>query len=236
MKFRGLKPEEIDVRVGTVQKDGATLLLYKDARVDMAILDETVGAENWMRDHKEVKGNLFCGIGIKCGDEWVYKWDCGTESNMEKEKGESSDSFKRAGFNWGIGRELYTAPKTKVRCKTTPEGNRYKLANPWEFFGAYVETIEYRETETARYISKLVICNQDGKRIFSWREGADSTPKPTDKIGDGGVDYLESLIAEVGADKEMLLAYYEVSDIKDMTVETYKRAVATLEARKNGNN
>lgn len=110
MNFRKLRPEEIDLRVGTVTDKGVSFLLYKDARVDMTILDETVGAENWQRDHFELKGNLFCRIGIKCGDEWVWKADCGTESQTEKEKGESSDSFKRSAVVWGIGRELYTAP------------------------------------------------------------------------------------------------------------------------------
>ena len=110
MKFRDLTKDEIDVRVGQVGDGWATLLLYKDARVDMDILDETAGSENWQRRHYEVKGNMYCSVGIKCGGEWIWKDDCGTESNTEKEKGEASDSFKRACFNWGIGRELYTAP------------------------------------------------------------------------------------------------------------------------------
>lgn len=110
MTFRKLRPEEIDLRVGTVTPKGVSFLLYKDARVDMTILDETVGAESWQREHYECKGNLFCKVGIKCGEEWVWKADCGTESQTEKEKGESSDSFKRACVCWGIGRELYTAP------------------------------------------------------------------------------------------------------------------------------
>lgn len=124
MKFRDLTPEDIEVRIQSVKQNGIVLLLYKNARVDMAILDETVGAENWQREHYECKGNLFCRVGICCkmridesgndGDiispSWVWKSDCGTESNTEAQKGEASDSFKRACFNWGIGRELYTAP------------------------------------------------------------------------------------------------------------------------------
>lgn len=114
--FRDLKAEEIECRVQSVKEKGLVLLLYKDARCDMRILDETVGPENWQREHYECKGNLFCRVSInvaKEGDDrqlWVYKSDCGTESYTEKEKGEASDSFKRACFNWGIGRELYTAP------------------------------------------------------------------------------------------------------------------------------
>lgn len=110
MTFRDLTKDDIECRVQSVKKNGLVLLLYKNARVDMNILDESVGAENWQREHYECKGNLFCKVGIKCGDEWVWKSDCGVESNTEAQKGESSDSFKRACFNWGIGRELYTAP------------------------------------------------------------------------------------------------------------------------------
>ena len=123
-KFRDLRADEIECRVQSVKGNGLVLLLYKDARVDMNILDETVGASAWQREHYECKGNLFCRVGIRCasvrravgeGDlgfepEWVWKSDCGTESNTEAQKGEASDSFKRACFNWGIGRELYTAP------------------------------------------------------------------------------------------------------------------------------
>ena len=117
-KFRDLRADEIECRVQSVKDNGLVLLLYKDARVDMNILDETVGASCWQREHYECKGNLFCRVGIcvetKKGEtifpEWVWKSDCGTESNTEAQKGEASDSFKRACFNWGIGRELYTAP------------------------------------------------------------------------------------------------------------------------------
>jgi hypothetical protein len=114
MDIRLLKAGEIECRVQSVKKTdngaGCILLIYKDARVDQRVLDEVFGPMGWQRDHKELKGNIYCGIGIHNGQEWVWKWDCGSESNTEKEKGEASDSFKRAGFNWGIGRELYTAP------------------------------------------------------------------------------------------------------------------------------
>ena len=119
-KFRDLRADEIECRVQSVKANGLVLLLYKDARVDMNILDETVGASNWQREHYECKGNLFCRVGIDIGthegkaERWVFKSDCGTESNTEAQKGEASDSFKRACFNWGIGRELYTAPFTWI--------------------------------------------------------------------------------------------------------------------------
>lgn len=119
-KFRLLRADEIECRVGTINANGFTLLLYKDARCDQNILDDTVGEMNWQRDHKEVKGNMFCGVSIYDDEkgQWITKWDCGTESNTEKEKGEASDSFKRACFNWGIGRELYTAPFIYIKGNT----------------------------------------------------------------------------------------------------------------------
>ena len=112
LKFRDLTAEEIECRVSTVSEKGCSLLLYKDARCDMKILDETVKPMGWKRSHELINGNLFCNVSIFDEDkkEWVTKQDVGTESYTEKEKGQASDSFKRACFNWGIGRELYTAP------------------------------------------------------------------------------------------------------------------------------
>ena len=116
--------EDIDFRIQQINKGGyATILAYKDARVDMNRLDDVVGQENWHRDHKEVKGVVYCGIGIHVygiGENHttvVWKWDAGAESFTEKQKGEASDSFKRAGFNWGIGRELYDYPLIKVQLR-----------------------------------------------------------------------------------------------------------------------
>lgn len=182
MEFRKLKPEEIDVKVGSVTKLGCTLLLYKNARVDMAILDETVGMENWQRDHKEVKGNLYCGIGINVGsileyenanpitfERWVWKWDCGVESAFgDKEKGEASDSFKRAGFNWGIGRELYTSPFIFVECETEYDEAKkvYKLKNAEEkkrIASLKVQEISYNNKGE---IEKLVIVDGKGVQIY----------------------------------------------------------------------
>lgn len=131
MEFRDLKADEIEIRQGIVKATGVMLLLYKDARVDQKILDETVGPENWMRDHKELKGNIYCGIGIWDENKrnFVMKWDAGKETYTEAEKGEASDSFKRAGTNWGIGRELYTQPYiwlNKTVCNITKNDNTGK--------------------------------------------------------------------------------------------------------------
>lgn len=165
MNFRRLKPSEIDLRIGTVTSKGVSFLLYKNARVDMAILDETVGPENWQREHYECKGNLFCRVGIKCGDEWVWKADCGAESRTEKEKGESSDSFKRACVCWGIGRELYTAPFIWV----TLPADYYQ--DPKTLTKKAQSTLNrFRVSEIgcndAGEIDKLVIVDKDGTVVW----------------------------------------------------------------------
>lgn len=115
--FRFLKADEIECRIGTINEKGLSLLLYKDARCDMNILDETVGAMGWNRQHTRDNQNCIVGIYDKDKSEWVYKEDTGKESNTEAEKGLASDSFKRACVNWGIGRELYTAPFIWVDAK-----------------------------------------------------------------------------------------------------------------------
>lgn len=109
--FRKLKAEEIECRVAQISEKGLALLLYKDARCDMNILDETVGEMNWKREHTRDNKNCIVSIWDKEKQEWIGKEDTGTESNTEAEKGLASDSFKRACVNWGIGRELYTAPR-----------------------------------------------------------------------------------------------------------------------------
>lgn len=112
IKFRELYANEIDCRISTINAKGLTLLLYKDARVDQNILDEAVGCLNWQRSHQLIGDRLYCTVSIwdEKKQQWISKQDVGTESYTEKEKGQASDSFKRACFNFGIGRELYTAP------------------------------------------------------------------------------------------------------------------------------
>jgi hypothetical protein len=167
LKFRTLKETEIDVRVAQVKEKGLSLLLYKDARCDMNILDETVGPYNWQREHQIIDGRLYCTVSIY--DEgkkiWIAKQDVGTESNTEKEKGQASDSFKRACFNWGIGRELYTAPfiwcsKDCNISKVTVGGKDiYKCNDKFT-----VEKILFDEN---KIIDALSIKNvTSGKRVF----------------------------------------------------------------------
>ena len=117
LEFRDLRADEIDVRIAMVKDKGISLLLYKDARCDMNILDETVGAYNWKRSHSRDNANCIVSIWDSEKGQWIGKEDVGTESNTEAQKGLASDSFKRACFNWGIGRELYTAPFIWVKAE-----------------------------------------------------------------------------------------------------------------------
>lgn len=161
LMFRELKADEIDVRVAQINQKGATLLLYKDARCDMNILDETVGAFNWKRSHTRENANCVVSLWDEKKEEWVSKEDTGTESFTEKEKGLASDSFKRACFNWGIGRELYTAPFIYVSAdKITIHEKNGKYATYDKFI---VEKIAYDEN---RQITGIAIKNQKGERVF----------------------------------------------------------------------
>ena len=175
VQFRDLKANEIDCRVSTFNESYLTILLYKDARVDQSILDETVKPENWQRDHKELKNNIYCGISIWDNEkqQWITKWDCGKESFTEAEKGEASDSFKRAGFNWGIGRELYTAPTIYIPYKDKEGKENYEIKTKnnkkTTYTKFYVEAIEITNKE----ITGLAIKNNKNKRVFSYKKQVD---------------------------------------------------------------
>ena len=169
LSFRTLTAREIECRVAQVSKSGSglSLLLYKDARCDMAILDETVGAMNWQREH--VRDNANCIVSIWDDDkkQWIQKEDTGTESNTEAEKGLASDSFKRACVNWGIGRELYTSPFiwiTSDKCKIEEINGKLGCRDRFE-----VTEIAYNEH---REICRLSIYNTTRKTpAFSFSDG-----------------------------------------------------------------
>lgn len=154
IKFRLLRADEIILRTGQKTKDGSkqTLLLYKDARCDMARLDEQFGPYGWQRDHKDVHGVSYCGVSLwdKTLNQWITKWDAGEKSNTSPEKGEASDAFKRACVNWGIGRELYSAPRIWVDAALDPR--RLDVA-----------AIGY---DDKRHIEVLVITDEKGAVIY----------------------------------------------------------------------
>jgi len=169
---RLLRADEISCRVQSVTDYGsAIILLYKDARTDMTILDETYGAMNWQRTHEVINENLFCNIDVWDDDKksWVRKQDVGVESNTESEKGEASDSFKRSGTNWGIGRELYTAPKISLKLETDEikTGTSGKQQTTFKF-GLTVTHIAYNDK---REITELVLKDKKGKIRFSLSVG-----------------------------------------------------------------
>ena len=189
--FRLLRADEIECRIAQISKTGKglSLLLYKTARTDANILDETVGPENWENDFKLVDGVLYGGIGIDYGGKIVWKWDAGTESNTEAEKGRASDAFKRAGFKHGIGRELYTAPFIWIKDANIEEKNGKYFCNDRFEVGA----IEYDDKEN--------ICGRtilrDGKTVFEMREQKEPiAPRPNGficaKCGKGLLPYNDS--------------------------------------------
>lgn len=149
--FRDLKKDEIDVRVSFIKENGFSVLLYKDARADMIILDESVGAMNWKREHTRDNKNCIVSIWDNKKNMWISKEDTGTESSNEKEKGLASDSFKRACFNWGIGRELYTAPFIWINDVNLAK-KKIKVADI--------------EISDKKIISLMLEC--ENKCIFSW--------------------------------------------------------------------
>ena len=175
--FKPLGAEDIECRIAQVRNNGLSLLLYKTARTDANQLDDVVGVANWQNDYKVIDGTLFCGIGIHTAENgWVWKWDAGSESNVEKQKGEASDAFKRAGFRFGIGRELYTAPFIWIpagKCtikRATKNGK--EVSECYDRFR--VAEIEYADSK----ITHLVIENVTmGAKVFWW-DRAGTSPKP----------------------------------------------------------
>lgn len=164
IQFPLLAATDIEVKVKQIGAKGAVALLYKTARTDMDILDRTVGPENWECNYEEIKGNLYCTLSIFTGERWVRKQDCGTESRQDDEgnekKGEASDAFKRAGFKWGIGRELYSSPFIFLNVPTTAKGKGFELADRYQRFD--VQAIGYDEN---RRISSLIIGDEKTKRV-----------------------------------------------------------------------
>lgn len=189
LKFRPLRPDEIEVRQGRTGNGFIDLLLYKTARTDTNLLNETVGAENWINDVRIINGNLWAGIGIWNSErnEYSWKWSVGTESNVEKTKGEDSDAFKRAGYRWGIGIELYTAPSLTIWEKKGHYTPKNDGKGTWDSFK--VATIEY---DGLGNISKVSIVNTNTNRVVV-------------AVGYAGTDEIKEAIKDERARKEEII-------------------------------
>lgn len=165
--FRLLNADEIECRVSRCTEKGAALLLYKTARTDADLLDETFGPQNWENDFQLIDGVLYGGIGIRFPELGVvWKWDAGTESNTEAEKGRASDAFKRAGFKWGLGRELYSAPfvfipagKCTIKSKEFNGKTTYYCNDSFD-----VLDIAYDDAERIAYLR----IGLKGSTVFEW--------------------------------------------------------------------
>lgn len=220
--IRLLRANEIECRIGTVSEKGVSLLLYKDARADMKILDEVYGPLNWQRRHEMIGGSLYCTVSIWDSDkkQWVSKMDVGTESYTEKEKGQASDSFKRACVSLGIGRELYTAPfiwvsASKVCIQKKQDGRNEKFYTYDKFS---VHSISYNEN---REITGLTIIDQDGSVVYHLEEkGQRQKPDRTQEIN--------KELARTGVALDAVLERYGVSSIQEMDSATYRKAMNSL--------
>ena len=242
-KPRLLKADEIECRVGTINGRGCSLLLYKDARVDMKILDETYGGGNWQRTHEVINDNLFCTIEIWNDriNQWVKKQDVGTESYTEKEKGEASDSFKRAGFNVGIGRELYTSPFIWIQPKADMkpynikdvEGKEANEFYPYKTdnYGNKVYTTKttFKVTvigyDSENKINKLTIIDNKGNTRFY------VIPEEEQKLIFKLMKELDELFTKTNTDREKFYKFYKVESNGEMTLEQLQDGVDRLKKR-----
>lgn len=176
--FRTLRADEIECRVSQISDKGLLLLLYKDARCDQNVLDETVGPLNWQRHHSRENANCTVSIWDADKKQWIEKEDTGTESNTEAQKGLASDSFKRACFNWGIGRELYTAPRIFIpatKCNITERNGRKVCYDDFT-----VTEIKYATEGQREIIGIEIAIDKYGTLtpVFSWKSGT-TAKKPT---------------------------------------------------------
>lgn len=248
MEFRTLHADEIELRVGVTTETGFSLLLYKTARTDMQLLDETVGSMNWQRSHEVIDGNLCCTISVWDAEkgQWISKQDVGTENQMEKEKSSFSDAMKRSGFNFGIGRELYSAPFIWIKGHVKPDQKArsgYKADQKY-VGGFHVSAIEYASN---RKITKLIIEDADGQIAYSYGVGKakKSAPKKDapkqDAPQEGAPQTITSFHAKEikltlqnkDVDVPKFLAYFGVHDVDSMTEEQYLKAVEMLRKKRN---
>lgn len=211
MEFRKLKASEIDARVATVKQNGCSLLLYKDARVDQNILDETVGCLNWQRNHQLIGDRLYCTVSIwdEQKNQWISKQDVGVESYTEKEKGQASDSFKRACFNFGIGRELYTAPFIWISEQDAEIKNVNGKFTTYARFK--VQSIGYDDEGN---INQLVI-TKNGKTVYTMGEMKEVKVEPISK---SKMTVINNAVGEIITAEQLkaTLNHYKVESISDL--------------------
>ncbi len=224
-KIRLLRAEEIECRVGTINEKGLSLLLYKDARVDQKMLDEVFGIYGWKRSHQMIGDSLYCTVEIWDSEkeQWISKQDVGVESYTEKAKGQASDSFKRACFNLGVGRELYSAPfiwisadKTRIEKKD----NKYCVKDSFSVF-----KITYNDE---REITELVIVNTSGKIVYEKSVKNYVSKEPTERVGNDLKQQLEAELRRTGVDIQTVLKRYHIENESDMTADIYERAILAL--------
>lgn len=246
--IRLLKADEIECRIATINEKGLSLLLYKDARVDQRILDETFGIFGWKRSHQCIDGNLYCTVEIfnKDSGEWISKQDVGTMSYSEKEKGQASDSFKRACFNWGIGRELYSAPfiwipagTAAIQSKESDSRNKEKKYYCYDRFS--VSTIEYNDD---REISSLVIVNEKGQAVYAMKNkdtvrkavdgkaaeatGSQKKRKQKSRLSTAQMTSLMDELDRTGVAVETVRERYKIQEMDTMSDELYRKVMAAL--------
>jgi len=224
MQFRKLTAEEIDCRISICNQWGVGLLLYKDARCDQNILDEAVGPMNWQRHHNRDNANCIVSIWDEFKKQWVEKEDTGTESFTEKEKGLASDSFKRACFNWGIGRELYTAPDmfvNKKDLKTLEESE-------WQGKKKYTCKDTFKVTEIEYVEDRIVYVKVLNTKNNTYIEFGQPAQEHTEqkKIEKSVISEvkLKALLARCdkeGVDTGKILTLYKVSSLADLTEKQY---------------
>lgn len=232
-KFRNLRADEIDVRINQIASNYCTMLLYKDARCDMNILDETVGAMNWKRSHIRDNANCIVSIYDENKNEWVSKEDTGTESFSEAEKGLASDSFKRACVNWGIGRELYsspniiTFPRKDMSIKDKPEffeNDKGKFTTKTYF---WVEIIDYDENDN---IKDLII--RDNKNNIRFSQLSKEKDKELTKMSETMRKMIQANEEQDNKfDREKFYKYFGVESDANLTYKQVEEAIALLEKR-----
>lgn len=221
-EIRLLRADEIECRVAVINEKGLSLLLFKDARVDQKILDETFTPFGWKRSHQSIDGNLYCTVEIwdKEKVQWIAKQDVGIPSYSEKEKGQASDSFKRACFNWGVGRELYTAPFIWI---TAPNANIQKKGEKYTTGERFrVQEIRYNDR---REITGLVIVNSQGKKVYEFQEKESGREtKPSGKH----MEALQRELERTGVAMETVLERYHIREASQLTMPMYTNAMNSL--------